>query len=85
MPRIHQLLVVFRCNPFDPTQFLSRKTPTSFETDWIEPNLRFGGVALSSRSTTPCATGILPVPGLSIVNKRHPAFRYLPDYHYGKT
>jgi len=32
-----------------------------------------GGVALSKRCTTPCATGILPVPGLAILNKRRPA------------
>jgi hypothetical protein len=35
------LWVVFRCNLFDSPEFLSRKTSTSFEADWIKPNLRF--------------------------------------------
>jgi hypothetical protein len=35
------LLVVFRSHLLDPSQFLSRKASTSFEADWIKPNLRF--------------------------------------------
>lgn len=35
------MLVVFRCNLFDPPQFLSGKASTSFKADRIEPNLRF--------------------------------------------
>jgi len=31
-----------------------------------------GGVALAERCTTVCATGILPVPGLTFVNKCRP-------------
>jgi hypothetical protein len=41
IPRIHQLLVIFPCNLFDPPQFLSRKASTSFQADWIEPNFSF--------------------------------------------